>query len=357
MTVLDNNDELSDLVKLSFLTEMGKAISSSNTVNETMNAVMKHVGIIFAPSYWSLLLRNPKTGDLKFEIVVGSGVEQMQGKTLPCGQGIVGWIAEHGEPLIVEDVSRDKRFASDMDRQNHFKTESIIGVPLKNKKRVFGVMELINKIDGKPFTALELQLLNTIADFAAIAIEKAYYMKALKRIATVDSLTGLNNRRSFIRYYEKESDRSKRTECKFSVMMIDIDGFKKINDNYGHKEGDRVLITVADFLREHLRAADIPCRYGGDEFAILLPDTILDDAEKLKIRLRLRLDDLNKKQSIQIGLSIGVHESDGRSLNEIMHVADMNMYKEKSRKSEMTISDMTEHLEEILESEDRDSLK
>jgi len=352
MLETDENGQLNDLIRLSFLTEMGKDISSCKTVHETMNAVMNHVGIIFAPSYWSLLLRNPKTGDLKFEVVVGSGVEHMKGMTIPGGQGIAGWIAENGEALIIEDVNRDKRFFPGMDQMNDFKTESIIGVPLKNGQKVFGVLELINKIDGKSFTPLELQLLKTIADFAAIAIEKAYYMRALHRIATVDSLTGLNNRRSFIKYYQKESDRSQRTGRTFSVMMIDIDGFKKINDVHGHKTGDKVLIKVADFLRKHLRSADMPCRYGGDEFAILLPDTLQVEGENLKSRLYHYLSELNKKQAIKISLSIGVHESDGSSLKEMLHMADVKMYREKNRKSEMTIADMTEHLETVMESED-----
>jgi two-component system cell cycle response regulator len=354
MMITGGNDQLNDLIKLSFLTELGKEISSCKTVHETMNAVMNHVGIIFAPSYWSLLLRNPKTGDLKFEVVVGSGVENMKGMTLPCGQGIAGWIAENGEALIIEDVERDKRFFSEMDKLNQFKTESIIGVPLKNGEKVFGVIELINKIDGKPFSPLELQLLKTIADFAGIAIEKAYYMRALQRIATIDSLTGLNNRRSFDMNYQKESDREKRTGRAFSVMMIDIDGFKRVNDVHGHKEGDRVLIQVADLLRKHLRAADLPCRYGGDEFAILLPDTLLTAAEQLKNRLLLHLSEMNKEKTIQIGLSIGVHESDGSSLKEMLHMADIKMYREKNRKSEMTISDMTENLEMVIESENQE---
>lgn len=352
MEETDSIEQLNDLVKLSFFSEMGKAISSAKTVRHTLEIVMEQVGKIFAPSYWSLLLRNPKTGDLKFSVVVGSGVETLKGRIIPRGEGIVGWIGENGKALIIEDVSRDSRFSPEMDKINGFKTESIIGVPLKNGDKVFGVIELINKMDGKPFTALELKLLSTIADFAAIAIENAYYMKALRKIATIDQLTGLNNRRSFIQYYEKESDRCKRNQHTFSLMMIDLDGFKNINDKYGHKIGDLTLKRVAGILSSNLRAADFPCRYGGDEFAILLPETDRKEAENLKKRLQDQLARDNSREKIQIGLSIGIHEADGNDFTEMMHQADSEMYLEKNRKAEMTISDMAENLQEVIDLEE-----
>ena len=99
----DSTEQLNDLVKLSFFSNIGKAISSAKTVRQTLDAVMEQVGIIFAPSYWSLLLRNPRTGDLTFSIVVGSGVDKLKGMTIPRGQGIAGWIAEEG---IVSDYRR-----------------------------------------------------------------------------------------------------------------------------------------------------------------------------------------------------------------------------------------------------------
>jgi len=345
----DKDEQFNDLVKLSFFSEVGKAISSATTVSQTLKAVMDQIGVIFAPSYWSLLLRNPKTGDLKFSVVVGSGVENLKGQIIPRGKGIAGWIAEHGESLIIEDVSRDSRFAPDMDEMNDFKTESIIGVPLKNGNRVFGVIELINKLDGQPFSPLELQLLTTVADFAAIAIEKAYYMNALRKVATVDPLTGLNNRRSFEKYFYRESDRCRRNGRTFTVMMIDIDGFKQITDSYGHKEGDRVLCEVADLLQTRLRSADLPCRYGGDEFIILMPDTSLKEAKILKQRLLDLLEETNRNRRIPVSMSIGIHEADDRNLSEVMHMADKDMYRQKNRKAEMTIGDLPEHIEEFME--------
>ena len=355
------SNNFDDLVKLSFFTEIGKAITSAQTINETMQAVMDQIGKVFAPTYWSLLLRSSKTGELKFAVVVGSGVEELKGKKLPRGKGIAGWISENGQSVIVEDVSRDKRFDPEMDNQTNFTTKSIIGVPLKSRDKVFGVIELINKIDGTNFTSYELTLLQTIADYAAIAIEKHYYLKALKRVASVDSLTGLYNRRTFFRFFKKEIARTKRNSTTFCLIMLDIDKFKQINDSLGHETGDRVLLTIADILKRVTRSSDMVCRFGGDEFLILLPFSDTPDAEVLKSRIESDLDQHNQQSEVPISISYGIHTASSNNAESAINFVDQQMYKQKTSKrnqsaysdlhelgiNERDIADLSAHTDEI----------
>jgi len=360
------SSNLDDLVKLSFFTEIGKAITSAKTVNETMQAVMDQIGKVFAPTYWSLLLRSSKTGELKFAVVVGSGVESLKGKKLPRGKGIAGWISENGQSVIVEDVSRDNRFDPEMDNETNFSTKSIIGVPLKSRNKVFGVIELINKIDGTNFTSYELTLLQAIADYAAIAIEKNYYLKALKHVASVDSLTGLYNRRTFYRFFEKEIVRAKRNASTFCLIMLDIDKFKQINDNLGHEAGDRVLLTIADILKKVTRSSDMVCRFGGDEFLILLPNSDASDAEVLKGRIESELGQHNQQSKVPISLSYGIHTASSKNAESAINFVDQQMYKQKNSKrtqsvesnfhevglNEQDIADLSAHTDEITLEED-----
>jgi len=350
-------ETVDDMVKLSFFAEIGKSITAAYSVRETLDVVMQQIGKIFAPTYWSLLLRNGKTGELSFAVVVGSGVEELKGKTLPRGKGIAGWIAENGQSLIVEDVQRDKRFNPEIDQQLNFSTKSIIGVPLKSGGKVFGVIELINKIDGSQFTPFELSLLQTVADYAAIAIEKGYYLKALKRIASVDALTGLYNRRSFYRFFQKEISRAKRTGESFSLVMIDIDRFKQINDTWGHSAGDRVLTSMAKLLNVTTRTSDVVCRFGGDEFLILLPNAARKDAQILKNRIEKGLAELNaKKKGPEISVSFGIHSSAEDSMEKAIEFVDKKMYRDKTKKQypnglfteEKDITDMVEHTDRLL---------
>jgi len=352
-----SNHEIDDLVKLSFFTEIGKAITSANTVNQTMQAVMDQIGKIFAPTYWSLLLRDSKTGELKFTIVVGSGVEQLKGRVLPRGNGIAGWIAEKGQSLIVENVQKDSRFNPQIDQETNFKTNSIIGVPLKSRGRVFGVIELINKIDGSQFTPFELSILQTIADYAAIAIEKAYYFKALKHIASIDSLTGLYNRRTFFRYLENEIARVKRSKGTFALMMIDIDHFKQINDRLGHTAGDQVLLKLSALLNEITRSSDTVCRFGGDEFIVLLPNSTDKDAEILKKRVETGLSRCNSGVgTTPIQVSFGIHMADGENADSAIAFVDKDMYRDKDAKkgfsAERRIEDIAEHTGNLINEEE-----
>ncbi len=350
----DDTSDVEEFVRLDFFTEIGKAIAAANSLQGTMKQVMYHIGRVFAPEHWSLMLRDQKSGELTFHLVTGSAANQLIGKKLARGTGVAGWIAENGLPLIVADVTTDKRFDPQMDRIANFETKSIIGVPLVNRARVFGVIELINKINGKAFTPLELKILTVIADFAAIAIEKSYYFRALRAVALLDPLTNLYNRRIVTRYLTRERDRVVRHGTRFSVLLLDVNDFKSINDTYGHVVGDTVLRTVAEIIKESVRKIDIVARYGGDEFLVLLTDSGVEAADAARARILENLAEYNLEANPKIKCSIGTHEADSQNVDNILELVDQAMYRDKARREdpEASYGDMLGHLDEFIESDD-----
>ena len=213
--------------------ELGKPLAKAKTIKEVLDIVMFQVGCIFEPIHWSLLLKDPKNGDMIFSVVVGTNKEKLQGVRLPKGEGVAGYIMETGEYLIVEDVSKDNRLNNRMDKYTGFKTSSIIGTPLKTENKTFGVIELIDKVSGDKFTPEELNILASISEYAAIAIERAYYNQALTKIATIDSLTDLKNRYSLERTLCNKEAMLKRYGPNTSMMIININKFRQINETKG----------------------------------------------------------------------------------------------------------------------------
>jgi diguanylate cyclase (GGDEF)-like protein len=342
-------EEYDDLVRLSFFSEIGKTISASRNLTELLRAMMEQIGSIFAPTSWSILLRNHKSGELTFVMVTGAGADELRGKTLRRGQGVAGWIAENGLPVIIDDVARDPRFDGSMDQTIQFKTESIIGVPLKTRTRVFGVIELVNRLSGQHFSTYDLKLLTTIADYAAIAMEKLYYIQALRRTATTDHLTGLYNRRLLMPFIKREIERSKRDGTSFCLLFIDVNNFKQVNDRRGHDAGDNVLRQVAEILRIVLRKVDFICRWGGDEFVVVLPALTKEGAERIKERLLAYPAFVALATEFEIGLSVGVQEAADGDVDEIMAAVDRDMYDEKMSQLDEEPEDMPTALEEALE--------
>lgn len=353
-SIADNRNGTEDLVRLSFFVEIAKSIARARTIDETLHEIMHHIGEIFAPLNWSILLKNPRTGNLTFVLVVGQNSAKLRGLQLPKGEGIAGWIAETGQPLIVEDVSKDHRFSARVDRFTGFTTQSIIGVPLKSHERVFGVVELINKLNGESFKPFDLKVLTTITDFAGIAIEKAYYSRALKRLATIDALTGAYNRGAFEKQYAQESEMCKRYDIPLSLLMIDVDRFKEINDTRGHLMGDQVLKNLVELLHESVRKVDSVYRYGGDEFVVLMPNTPKEQAQEVKKRILRRLEYQNSlRPEVPYTVSIGLHSMDTRTGSEagLLELLDMDLYKEKEKKYHRNIENIEEHLNDMLEEE------
>jgi diguanylate cyclase (GGDEF)-like protein len=332
--------ETSDLIHLSFFTEIGTAIASARTVREVLERVMEHVGKIFAPRNWSLLLVDQKRKELVFTVVVGKAADKLRGKRIPIEEGVTGWIARTGQTVIIEDPRKDSRFNPKIDEATGFVTESIIGVPLRSGKRIFGVIELINKINGEPFTPFDLQVLSTIADFAAVAIEKAFYINAIKRISREDPLTGLLNRRSMDAVLERETERSRRYRSVTSVLLIDVDDFKKINDTHGHLAGDEVLKRCADILRNSVRKIDYVIRFGGDEFVVIMPDTSSENGERARDRiLKAIAEDCAKPGACPFTVSIGLHTGESADLYDILNLTDRDLYRRKEAKEPLKLDE------------------
>jgi diguanylate cyclase (GGDEF)-like protein len=322
--------DLDGLVKLSFFADIGKAIIAESSIRGVLDRVMEHIGLYFAPCNWSLLLHDAESDQLVFKLAVGQSADKLKGMRIPSREGIAGWVMQHRAPLIVEDVDSDPRFSGHVDEVSGFNTESIIAVPLVTGNTAFGVIELINRLDHSRFTAFDLNVLSTIADFAAIAIEKAYYLQAARRLAMTDPLTGALNRRGLERAVERETERCRRYGGEIAVIMGDVDDFKAINDSRGHLAGDEVLKAISKALRRTVREIDTVARIGGDEFLVLMPNTSKAEAENARTRISEALEEASHRcRGGSFSFAMGLHVASDLDFSDILRESDKDLYRHK----------------------------
>lgn len=358
-----NTDVTTNQGQSNIFCNIGRVLTSSLNPEEVFHRVMKVIGEYFAPRNWSLMLMEKDTGRLKFEIVMGVDANKLKNVYLDRGEGVVGWVCQSGEPIVVGDVQNDSRFSSRVDELLGFTTRSVVCVPLLNgKNQVVGAIELINKIapkskysdSGSPiagitsaaesFTEMDMAILSSIGAFTGIAAENAFLHQKVKELAMIDSLTGINNRHYFNEIFNREVERVIRYSQTICILMMDVDGLKAINDNHGHLVGDRVLCAVADILKSSVRESDIVARFGGDEFVILMP--LADESKGLELSRRIQelIDQWNEKSlipGVKLGLSVGVHAAGPENVDNILLNADQELYQCKSfrKKSEELTSE------------------
>ncbi len=332
----DNTKNINgDARGIEILHEIGKTLTSTLDLKEVLSIIMQKISELLKPSNWSLLLIDEKKHELFFEIAVGENADKLKDMHLAIGEGIAGSVARTGEVLLIPDVASDPRFTSKMDEATHFKTQSIICVPLMSKGRVLGVVELINSMQDKQFNSNDLKILTTLTDYAAIAIENAKYLQKVQELTIRDDLTTLYNSRYLHLMLEREMERSKRYGLHFSIIFLDLDHFKLINDKHGHLVGSNVLKETAKVIEIELRKPDIPIRYGGDEFVILLPETDKKNAYKVTERIRESLNShifLRKEGfSIKLTASFGVSSfpEDTDNTLDLIRLSDQAMYRIK----------------------------
>jgi diguanylate cyclase (GGDEF)-like protein len=310
---------------------VAKALTSSLDLDSILQTIMEKMAEYFRPDTWSLLMVDEDKNELYFAIAVGSAAEALKNVRLKVGEGIAGYVAKHGERLIVPDVMTDPRFAKRIDEMTKWETRSIICVPLRSKLRVLGVIQLVN-VHLDHFTDQEMFFLESLCDYAAIAIENARSVEKIQELTITDDCTGLYNARHLHRTLEAEVYRSARFGYEFSVLFIDLDHFKQVNDTNGHLVGSKLLAEVGYLVKAQLRLIDYAFRYGGDEFVVLLPQTSKDAAIVVAKRLRdsLRTSLFCKEEGLNLNVraSIGMatYPHDAKTPHDVIRQADEMMY-------------------------------
>ena len=278
----------------------------------------------------SILLPGEKSSQLRVGAHSGYAVD-ITGMTIPIGRGITGWVFTHGVPQIIPDVKADQRYIG-LDDQ----VRAELAFPLISRGRVVGVLNAESQ-HADAFSEADVALMSAVSSQLASCLEVAQLHDSLKREASHDPLTRLNNRRLFLERLEQEVARATASGESFSILFLDVDELKRINDTYGHLAGDALLREVSNALMDAVRGEDVVARYGGDEFVVLLPSTPAPAAASVAQRISegiARHRFMAGRELLQIpGVSLGVatFPRDGRTAEEILASADATLYKQKRR--------------------------
>jgi diguanylate cyclase (GGDEF)-like protein len=240
----------------------------------------------FVPSEsGSILLDDPfrkaaarKENELVFIATFGHASRDLIGRRLSAKYGIVGRVYQTGTPYLSADVEEDEFFFADIDEQIGHKTQSVVCVPIYLGKHVCGVLELINKLDGAPFTERDKTLLEIFAGYTSFTLQNALDAKRAHDLAKKDDLTGLYNDRWFNVRLTESLAAARESGRPAVLIFMDLDRFKVINDCHGHLAGSQVLREVGFLLKRIVQSGEATvARYGGDEFVMILPDMTLEE--------------------------------------------------------------------------------
>jgi diguanylate cyclase (GGDEF)-like protein len=262
----------------------GLSLKSAVDLDLVLRQILQKANEFVPAESGSILLDDPfhkvasrQDNELVFIATFGQASRDLIGHRLSARNGIVGRVYQTGTPYLSMDVDEDSFFYPEIDQQIGHKTHSIVAVPIYLGKNVCGVLELINRLEGKTFTRRDMTLLEIFAGYTSFTLQNALDAKRAHELAKRDDLTGLYNDRWFnVRLTETLAEaRSNGTEA--VLIFMDLDRFKVINDQHGHLAGSQVLREVGFILKRIVQRGDATvARYGGDEFVMILPGTSVE---------------------------------------------------------------------------------
>lgn len=314
------------------LFNIGATVSQTLNLGELLDSVLDTVLMVTGVEVGGIFLLDKQTSKLLLRAHRGMSPEfarQVQGVTV--GDGFIGQVAKSGKPILVEDVSADSKLS--WMRKMGDDIQSVAAVPIMAKEKILAVMGVGSRKYRK-FPDWEMLMLDTIANQIGMAIENARLYEHAVELAFTDGLTGLYNRRYIMEQIEREFIRAQRSKAPMSLIMVDLDGLKAINDRFGHHEGDGFLKEVAGIVKVNTRASDVAARWGGDEFMLLAPGTDSRSASKIAERIRAQVERYKiqlEGDEVGITISAGIvsYPAHASVVEELLKKVDEAMYNAK----------------------------
>jgi diguanylate cyclase (GGDEF)-like protein len=308
-------------------------MGTSLGVSDTMALISAKLSNLVPFSCAALFLHDEETETLRCRFATGTDAEVIQQIAVHTGEGLTGWVARNRRPLVNARPSADLEAAGLSALSTSL--QSALVCPLMFNERFIGTLSVYHT-DAAFYRDDHRRLLDRVSEQAAAVINNSMLFEQTQEDSLTDPLTGLPNTRFLFMHLTRELARAERLKSEVSLMVMDLDNFKDINDNHGHHVGDRALCEVARVLRAAIRPYDICVRYAGDEFIVVLSGCGAEEAELKRAELQHAVDDMpfeaRAGTTLQLGVSIGasVFPHDGTSYEMLIATADGRMYRDKT---------------------------
>jgi len=323
------NDLEVEKAKLEQIVGFDEKVSSIRKIDKLYDYIVDKIVEILEAEKCSLMISDHMQETLCLKASKGLD-EKIIGKiNIKLGEQLSGVVARDGKPLLVRDIEDDSQFQ----RQNRssYRKKSFIIAPITVDHEIIGVINVADKkgkLKDDIFTNMDLKILCMLAREVAVAIENIRLYKELKYLTVTDPLTHINNYRFFTKRLDSEIRRKKRTAKDLTLLMIDIDDFKLYNDSFGHLEGDILLQKIGQLLTKVVRETDIVCRYAGDEFSIVLPETDIGGAKVVAEKIQKHMKGMHSKSNVTLSIGITKFVS-GMSRYDFVSKTDRALYQAK----------------------------
>src|SRR5579863_10068601 len=309
--------------QLAFLNNISRTAISSDDPVHMLSQIAGEIQKNFSFDHIGIGLLDYGTKEIEIKAEAGATAHAM-GRRIPIGAGILGRVARTGERALVQNALPGNLTGILPD------SRAVLCIPITYGEMLLGVLNIENRNENA-FSPQDVLILNTLADLLATALHNAFVFQKLQQQSITDGLTGIKTRRFFWEALSAEWKRASRSGRPFSVVLIDLDKFKEVNDTMGHFEGDLVLARLGRLLEQKSRQSNVVARYGGDEFIILMPETGPEQAQVLAERLRQWLagDPMLSEHHITGSFGVASFPMHGFSIEDIIRVADAGMYVSK----------------------------